>query len=110
MKHNENRRKGAKNGASARGRPPGLLMGEGSGDLTLGPGSASVSGDGGGPAGGGGSDAQQLPRAPKAARAPKRPRPADVRPPPRMGLSYAGPPRARTPCWQSLHAYQLHTL
>ena len=37
MKHNENRRKGAKNGASARGRPPGLLMGEGSGDLNARP-------------------------------------------------------------------------
>lgn len=75
MKHNENRRKGAKNGPSGRGRPPGG-GGEGSGLENPNPGSGSLSGD----LLAAGSGELELSRPPKAARGCKRPRTAEVRP------------------------------
>ncbi|KAK9833335.1 hypothetical protein WJX81_007623 [Elliptochloris bilobata] len=71
MKHNENRRKGAKNGPSARGRPLGAL-GEGFDPANPAPGSGSLSGDCG--LLGGGSGELPPPRVPKAGRGSKRPR------------------------------------
>ena len=76
MKHNENRRKGAKNGPSGRGRPAGG-GGEGSDLGHANPGSGSLSGDNLLAAG---SGELELSRPPKAARGCKRPRTAEVRP------------------------------
>ncbi len=77
MKHNENRRKGAKNGPSARGRPLGSGGGgEGSGLENPNTGSGSLSGD----LLAAGSGELELSRPPKAARGCKRPRTAEVRP------------------------------